>query len=517
MLKKLIKGIGKNLRLLAGKPDKKAATRPTEENPSSVTATEPEQTVATSTAEETEPKKRRRRRKKKKASTGQSIPSAQPESNWQLSEFEVTPMPGKTRFHDFELPLPIMHAIADLGFQYCTPIQEKTLPHSLKGEDIIGRAQTGTGKTAAFLISIFSQLLAEAPDEPRKPGHPRGLILAPTRELVIQIAKDAEDLARHTSFKTLSAFGGIDYKKQKEDLLYQEVDLLVATPGRLLDYLRNQVVQLHQVSFLVIDEADRMLDMGFIPDVRRIVLSTGPKEKRQTMMFSATLTDEVKHLAAQWCKKPITIDIEPERVAVDTVDQVVYLTTSEEKFTVVYNLLTQQNLDRVMIFTNRRDEARRLSERLTRYGITCAMLSGEVPQNKRQSRLENFRDGKIKVLVATDVAGRGIHIEGVSHVINYTLPHEPEDYVHRIGRTGRAGSEGISVSFACEEGSFYLPAIEELIGHKLECIQPEESLLVPPPPAPAASGPRQEDKRRKSGRRPSGPRRKVGGPRRAAK
>jgi ATP-dependent RNA helicase RhlB len=224
-----------------------------------------------------------------------------------------------------------------------------------------------------------------------------------------------------------------------------------------------------------------MLDMGFIPDVRRIVHSTSPKERRQTMLFSATITEDVKHLAFQWGNNPLTIESEPEQVAVETVDQVVYLTTTSEKYTVLYNLITNQNLERVIIFTNRRDEARKLNDRLKRNNINCAMLSGDVPQKQRMQRLEDFRAGKIRVLVATDVAGRGIHIEGISHVINYTLPFEPEDYVHRIGRTGRAGAEGTSISFACEEGAFYLPQIEAYIGRKLNCVSPDESLLKAPP------------------------------------
>jgi ATP-dependent RNA helicase RhlB len=485
MLKKLIKNIGKNLRILTEKSDKKTAQH-TAEEPVSSKPELPSSSVL-SAAEGADlpakPKKRRRRRSRKKnpATPSSSEPLPLPESNWDLSAFEITPAAGKTRFHDFQLPLPVMHAIADLHYEYCTPIQEKTLPEGLQGRDIVGRAQTGTGKTAAFLITIFSRMLAELQEGERLTGHPLALILAPTRELVVQIGKDAEALAKYTPFTSLSVFGGASYQQQMDTLNHEQIDVLVATPGRLLDFLRKQVVQLDRVRFLVIDEADRMLDMGFIPDVRRLVLSTPPKEKRQTMLFSATISSEVRHLASQWCKKPVTIDIEPEQVAVESVDQVVYLATTEEKFVIVYNLLTKRNLDRVMIFTNRRDEARRLAERLTRHGITCAMLSGEVPQNKRQSRLENFRDGKIKVLVATDVAGRGIHIEGVSHVINYTLPHEPEDYVHRIGRTGRAGSAGISVSFACEEGAFYLPPIEEFLGRKLECIQPEAELLEPLP------------------------------------
>jgi ATP-dependent RNA helicase RhlB len=307
------------------------------------------------------------------------------------------------------------------------------------------------------------------------------LVLAPTRELVMQIARDAEDLSRHTGLTIGSVYGGIDYQKQQNVLEKGLVDLVVATPGRLLDFLRNKIVRLDQIRILVIDEADRMLDMGFIPDVRKIVNATPPKEQRQTLMFSATITPEVSHLASQWTKKPVTVNVAPEQVTVDTVEQLVYLTTAKEKYTLLYNLITKNNLERVIVFTNRRDETRRLTERLKRNDISCAMLSGEVPQGKRIKTLEDFRAGKIRVLVATDVAGRGIHIDGVSHVVNYTLPYEAEDYVHRIGRTGRAGASGISVSFACEEGAFYIPEIEAYIGAKLPCTTPEPELLIEPP------------------------------------
>ena len=500
MLKNLIKNIGRKLKHLSPAPDRKTVPQKETAPALRTDAPPPPREIVAETPDaalKSGPRKRRRRKRKKKTTTGlePSLQTKPTESSWDLAQFEVTPEAGKTRFHDFELPTAIMHAIADLNFQYCTPIQEKTLPQSLAGHDIVGRAQTGTGKTAAFLITILTRLLhSPLPSGSQKSGQPRSLIVAPTRELIIQISKDAEALAKHTALKTLSIFGGVDYQKQMDQLRNLNVDLLVATPGRLLDFLQKQVVQLHKVEILVIDEADRMLDMGFIPDVRRIVLSTPPKDKRQTMLFSATITEEVRHLASQWCKKPITINIEPEQVAVETVDQVVYLTTSEEKFAVVYNLLTRQKPARVMIFTNRRDEARRLTERLTRHRISCTMLSGEVPQKQRQNRLESFRRGDLQVLVATDVAGRGIHIEGVEMVINYTLPHEPEDYVHRIGRTGRAGAAGTSISFACEEGAFYLPAIEDFLGHKLECVQPEESLLTMPP---ASSPPRARRPRRK--------------------
>ncbi len=231
-----------------------------------------------------------------------------------------------------------------------------------------------------------------------------------------------------------------------------------------------------------------MLDMGFIPDVRRIIAQTPPKERRQTLLFSATVSEDVKHLASQWCVKPVYIESDPEQVAVETVKQVIYTVTSEEKYTVLYNLLAEQATGRVMVFVNMKHEAARLHERLRGNGIEAVLLSGDVPQEKRMTRLERFRDGKVTVMIATDVAGRGIHIDGITHVVNYTLPYEPQDYVHRIGRTGRAGENGIAVSFACEEGAFQLPAIEECIGRPLPCTVPEDGLLMPPPPpVPVAS------------------------------
>lgn len=400
---------------------------------------------------------------------------------WDLSQFVVEPEAGKVRFHDFDLPLALMHAIADLGFRFCTPIQSQALPDALAGRDLIGRANTGTGKSAVFLIALFTRLLRDS-DGGGNAGRPRALIIAPTRELVIQIAKDARALAQYTSLRIVSAYGGVDYQKQRKSLMEQSVDVVVATPGRLLDYVGKQVVHLDLARIMVIDEADRMLDMGFIPDVRKIIYKTPPKEKRQTMLFSATFTDEVKQLSAQWCRDPVTVEPEAEQIAVETVRQIVYLTTTAEKFTVLYNLIVHQEHERIIIFANMKNEARRLAERLERHGIKCTLLSGDVPQEKRTARLEAFREGRVKVMIATDVAGRGIHIAGISHVINYTLPYEAEDYVHRIGRTGRAGVSGISISFACEEDAFVLPEIEEYIGESLRCVQPEESLLAPVPP-----------------------------------
>jgi ATP-dependent RNA helicase RhlB len=407
------------------------------------------------------------------------------ELEWKSSDFEMPAIEGKIRFHDLALPDPVMHAIADIGFQYCTPIQAEILPDTLKGRDATGKAQTGTGKTAAFLITAITHLLHNPLKGRRRYGTPRVLILAPTRELAMQIEEEAKQLSKHCFLNSMAVFGGMDYDQQKQKLTGGVVDIIVATPGRLLDFHHKHDLHLSKIEILVIDEADRMLDMGFIPDVTRIIHSTPPKAKRQTMLFSATLTPQVTRLAAQWTREPVVVEIEPEQITVDTVNQIVYIVTAEEKYALLYNVITKQKLEKVLVFCNRRDETRRLADLLRKYRINVAILSGEIPQKKRVRTLEEFKAGKIRVLVATDVAGRGIHIEGISHVINYCLPHDPENYVHRIGRTGRAGALGTSVSFACEEDSFYLPDIEEFIGQKLDCTIPDENWVkLPPKPKP---------------------------------
>lgn len=405
-------------------------------------------------------------------------PKRRRKPRWTLENFEIAPREGVSRFHDFELPLSVMHGIADLKFEYCTPIQAKALPAVLEGNDLVGKANTGTGKSAVFLIAIFSRLLKERGRSGKK-GAPGALIIAPTRELVVQIAKDGKKLGQYTGLSVHAVYGGANYEKQMTDLQRKTVDVVVATPGRLLDFANKNVISFSDCNIMVIDEADRMLDMGFIPDVRRIIGRIPPKEKRQTLLFSATVSDDVKRLAYQWCVKPEYLEAEQEQVSVASIDQRVYLTTTEEKYVVLYNLIHQHPDAKIMVFANMKSEVRKLSERLQRSGVDCVLLSGDVQQMKREKRLERFRAGKTKVLVATDVAGRGIHIEGINYVVNFTLPYEPEDYVHRIGRTGRAGAEGVSISFACEEGAFVLPDIEEYIGRSLECTVVPEELLAP--------------------------------------
>ena len=407
---------------------------------------------------------------------------------WSIDQFVVEPQEGKVRFHDFDLPLSLMRGIQDAGFSFCTPIQGASLPHTVRGHDMVGKAQTGTGKTAAFLVSTISDLLKHPIEDERYMGEARALILAPTRELAIQIGEDAEQLVKHTDLKVHTLVGGMDYAKQLQKVQKNHCDILVGTPGRLLDFANNRDIHLDQVEVLVIDEADRMLDMGFIPQVRRLVRLTPPREDRQTLLFSATFTPEVLRLSEQWTDKPVMLEMEPERVATDTVEQKIFITTASEKFNLLQNILKDDAVESVMVFANRRDICRTLYERLKKKGFKVGLIAGDVPQNRRMKTLESFKNGSLKVMVATDVAGRGIHVNGVSHVINFTLPEEPEDYVHRIGRTGRAGQTGISVSFACEDDAFLLEPIEKLLDMKLPCTMPDEALLVDVP-APARKRP----------------------------
>ncbi|HEY0663346.1 MAG TPA: ATP-dependent RNA helicase RhlB [Thiobacillaceae bacterium] len=398
--------------------------------------------------------------------------------DWNPDEFAVEPQVGMVRFQDLDLAPVLLHAIADLGFRYCSPIQARALPFALRGHDVVGKAQTGTGKTAAFLITIITDLLNNPVEGERFAGEARSLVIAPTRELVMQIAQDAKDLCKYTDLEVHTLVGGMDYDKQRQHLHQRHCDILVATPGRLLDFCNSRDVYLDQAEILVIDEADRMLDMGFIPQVRRIVRLTPNKaEHRQTLMFSATFTDDVHRLAEQWTERPVFVEIEPERVAAESVNQRVFITEARKKFALLRNLLRDPEVESAIVFANRRDQCRKLQERLRAAGIEAGLLSGEVAQNQRVRTLDAFKSGKLKVLVATDVAGRGLHVDGISHVINYTLPEEPEDYVHRIGRTGRAGKTGTSISFACEDDAFLLEPIGVLLGKKLDCEQPPEELL----------------------------------------
>jgi len=423
-----------------------------------------------------------------------TVEDVTPEPVAEVAVVEAKPAAPRIPFSTLNLEPALEKAIADLGFAYCTPIQAQSLRYSLRGYDVTGKAQTGTGKTAAFLITIINDLLKNPIRETRYIGEPRAVVLAPTRELVIQIANDAANLTKYTDLHVVTLVGGEDYQKQLRQVDKRPVDIVVATPGRLIDFLQNDHLYLGLVELLVIDEADRMLDMGFIPQVRNIVARTPHKECRQTLLFSATFTPEILELTTRWAMDPVMIEIQPERVATDNVKQVVYLVTSEDKYKLLYNLINLEGAEKVIVFSNRRDQVRKLADNLYRHGISCGLLSGEIAQNKRIKTLEDFRDGKTRVLVATDVAGRGLHIDDVTHVFNYTLPEDADDYVHRIGRTGRAGAVGTSISFACEEDSFLLPNIEEKLGQKLPYVHPDPSLLAEPPAFSRASHFKDESK-----------------------
>lgn len=282
--------------------------------------------------------------------------------DWDDSVFKVSQVDGKTRFHDLEISKNILHAVYDLDFKYCSQVQAEVLPKSMSGLDITVQAQTGTGKTAAFLITIFNHILKQPIENKRKSGTPLALILAPTRELVLQIEKDARALGKYINFSILSLLGGMDYRKQQNKLQHSQCDILVCTPGRLIDFMNKRIVNLRKVEILIIDEADRMLDMGFIPDVKKIVLSTPQKSKRQTMFFSATLTDDVKRLSKSWTKEAYEIIVKSENVTEQNIEQITYITTIEEKPTLLYNLIMQKKLERVLVFVNRKDVAKRLKE-----------------------------------------------------------------------------------------------------------------------------------------------------------
>ncbi|NMT63956.1 DEAD/DEAH box helicase [Marinobacter orientalis] len=414
------------------------------------------------------------------------------------------PEAGKILFKDLNLDQRVLDAITDIGFEHCTPIQAETLPFTLACQDLIGQAQTGTGKTAAFLITaIQSMLETPIPESDRFASEPRVLALAPTRELAMQIAKDAEQLCGYTGHNVVTVVGGMNYDKQRDQLQNEIVDILVATPGRLIDFLGSQDVFLDQIDILILDEADRMLDMGFIPDVKRIIRKCTPKEERQTLLFSATFNQDVLNLASMWTRNAEFVEIEPEQKTAERVKQTVYLVGEDEKLPVLVNYLQRPEVEKALVFANRRDQCRDLDEDLRNQGVKVALMSGEIAQNKRLKTLDQFKEGSIQVLVATDVAGRGIHVDGVTHVFNYNLPDNAEDYVHRIGRTGRAGKHGISVSFASEDDAFSLPAIESYIGQKLTTTVPDEELMTPlakPPITRKRGGRRAQGSRSQDGR-----------------
>jgi ATP-dependent RNA helicase RhlB len=381
-------------------------------------------------------------------------------------------------FNGLDLPAPVLEGIREAGFVTMTPIQEGALPLALKGKDVAGQSQTGTGKTAAFLIAAYTRLLRVPAPPPSTPTAPRVLIIAPTRELVVQIESDAHQLGRFTPFNIQAVYGGIDYAKQR-DTLAAGCDVLVGTPGRLIDYLKQHVWSPRRVEVLVIDEADRMFDMGFIADLRFILRRLPPPEKRQSFLFSATLSFRVLELTWEFMNNPTQITIMPQQKTAERVEQNLYHVGREEKFGLLLGLLRREGGDRILIFANTREEARRLEDRLTRNGWDSRALTGDVDQKRRLRILNDFKEGQLPVLVATDVASRGLHIEAVTHVVNWDLPQDPEDYVHRIGRTARAGAGGKAIALVDEASALNLEGIEKFIGQKIAVEWPEDDLILP--------------------------------------
>ena len=373
------------------------------------------------------------------------------------------------KFVELNLPDVIQRGVSDADFESLTPVQEEAIPLALAGKDVAAQAQTGTGKTAAFLISLFCRLLD---NKNSTSNNPRALVMAPTRELVVQICKDAELLGRHTGLKVQPIFGGVDYEKQRQ-ALKDGVDIIVATPGRLIDYFKQRVFSMKRVEALVIDEADRMFDMGFIKDLRYILRQLPPFEKRQTMLFSATLSGQVMELAYEFMNLAERVEITPEKVTADGIDQILYHVSRREKFALLLGLMKRDTgMEKVMLFVNTKVEAERLNALLQANGASSAVLSGDIPQKKRMRILDQFKLGSLTHLVATDVASRGIHVDNVTHVINYDLPQDREDYVHRIGRTARAGARGQAISFADEEMVYMLEDIEAFLGTRIPSEMP---------------------------------------------
>ena len=408
----------------------------------------------------------------------------------------------------------LKRGIAELGFTRCTPIQAQTLPEALAGRDVAGQAQTGTGKTAAFLVALFNRLLVE-PASPKRPrSAPRAIVIAPTRELAVQIHSDALAIGKYTGLTLAIVFGGVDYEKQRRTL-EEGVDVLIGTPGRIIDYFKQGVFDLRHIQVAVLDEADRMFDLGFIKDIRFILRRLPHPTLRLNMMFSATLSQRVMELAYEHMNNPVLIRIEPDKMTVDRVRQVLYFPSTEEKIPLLIGLLRRMDATRTMVFVNTRRMAETLERTLLANDFVAQGLSGDVPQTKRLKMMRDFHEGAVAVLIATDVASRGLHIPDVSHVFNFDLPNDAEDYVHRIGRTARAGAEGDAISFGCEEYAISLPDIERYIGHQIPraaIVAGDLAPVIAPPPAewreraPRHGGPRGSS-------RPGGPPRHGGGPR----
>jgi ATP-dependent RNA helicase RhlB len=396
--------------------------------------------------------------------------SEEPEQQQTTQRAEQPKFLTLMRFEDFDLHPQVLAGLKDAGFTFCTPIQAEVLPLTLAGKDVAGQAQTGTGKTAAFLVTVLNRLLSLTD---RDPAIPSALIVAPTRELALQIYEDAQILGRHTGLTRVQVIGGMDYEKQAE-ALKQGVDIVICTPGRIIDYLKQGIFKTTGIRVLVIDEADRLFDLGFTRDMRFILKKLPHYEKRLSMLFSATLSYKILALTYDYMNLPEFIAVAPEEVTAEGIEQRLFHVSSEEKLPLLLGLLNRESWHRVLIFTNTKADVEWLTQKLRGNGLAAEGITGDLPQRMRLSLMARFKGGSIKILIATDVASRGIHVEDISHIVNYDLPQNPENYIHRIGRTARAGKTGKAISLACEECVFHLEPIEELLGYKIPVVWPQE-------------------------------------------
>ncbi|MDX8406501.1 MAG: DEAD/DEAH box helicase [Mariprofundus sp.] len=423
-----------------------------------------------------------------------------------------------TTFKELNLPDTLQQGIDAMGFTAMTDVQQTALPIALAGKDVAGQGRTGTGKTATFLITVINRLLTTPAKDGRKKNFPRALVIAPTRELVIQISADAAKLGKFTDLKIHTVYGGVDYEKQLKGF-ENGVDILIGTPGRLIDYLKKHAYELKLTEMLVIDEADRMFDMGFIKDLRFMMRRMPRFDERQSLMFSATLSHRVMELAYEHMNEPEKLRAEEGNITASGIVESMYHTGMDDKLPLLIHLLRESNVERGMIFINEKRTGERLARNLAHYGFSVGILSGDVRQAKRVRILEDFTTGKLNLLVATDVASRGLHIDGVTHVFNYDLPEDAENYVHRIGRTARAGATGTAVSFSCERFCFGLPDIEAYVERSIPLVSiTSEMLDIGKPTHMSAhaegmgAGDKAENHQKKDGKSGSGRPPRRGGP-----
>ncbi|MFC1671460.1 DEAD/DEAH box helicase [Spirochaetota bacterium] len=375
-------------------------------------------------------------------------------------------------FNELNLDSNLLKGIEEAGYAECMPVQEMTFPLAFEKKDIYVQSQTGSGKSAAFLVSIFHLFLQKKPEERKK-----ALIIAPTRELAVQISKEAKLLAKYIDLKVGVFYGGVGYNQQEKDLR-DGVDVMVGTPGRVIDFSESGKIDLSQIEMFILDEADRLLDMGFLPDIRRLLRKMPMYPNRHTMLFSATLDFRVKHIADDYMHEPEEIEINPDQVTVENISQIVYHVGQSEKMNLLVGILNDKMPKNTLIFTNTKRMAERVSDVLKANGFKCAYITGDLPQNKRQRAIEDFKKDKVSILIATDVAARGIHIDDLELVVNYDLPENPENYVHRIGRTARVGKSGTAISLTCEKFVYGLEAIEAYIEYKIPVSWAEENLFA---------------------------------------